>query len=131
MIGLDTNVVVRLLTRDDPVQARRAADFIADQAARNEPVFISLVVLTETVWVLGSTYKYSHREIEAGLHGLLAADEFIVEQRDALDEALRLKNRGRADFADVFIEVANRTRGCSATATFDRRAMKHPGFVAL
>ncbi|HTQ12383.1 MAG TPA: type II toxin-antitoxin system VapC family toxin [Rhizomicrobium sp.] len=131
MIGLDTNVVVRLLTRDDAVQARRAADFVAGQAVRGDPVFVSLVVLTETAWVLTSTYGLDPADVTAAFLRLLEAGEFVVEQRQAVSAALGRALRSKVGLADVLIGVSNRSHGCSATATFDRRAAKLDEFFAL
>ncbi len=63
MIGLDTNVVVRYLTQDDPVQAARATEAIEDAADRDDRLFLSGAVLCELVWVLESAYGYERAEV--------------------------------------------------------------------
>ncbi len=65
MIGFDTNVLVRHLVQDDPRQSRKATQVIAKQCTRDDPGFISRIVLCELVWVLESAYGYSKDTIVA------------------------------------------------------------------
>ena len=74
MIGLDTNVLLRYLVQDDPVQSPRATEIITRRLTEEEPGFISLVTILEVVWVLKSLYKRSREEIANAIEMLLAAD---------------------------------------------------------
>lgn len=129
MIGLDTNVLVRFLVRDDESQFERARRLIRRQAEEGEPVHISLLVLLETEWVLRSRYKLSKGEILGCFSELLSAVELSFEDELSIEEALFLWKDSPAQFADCLIGARHRTSGCVATATFDTGALKLPGFI--
>lgn len=65
MIGLDTNILVRYLTQDDPRQAREATDLIENRLSQEEPGFINVVVMVETAWVLERAYGLGSRDLAA------------------------------------------------------------------
>ena len=119
--GLDTNVLVRFLTEDDPVQARRAAAWIATLAARGERGFISAVVLCELSWVLRGAYDVSKGDLLLTLDRLLATSQFVIGDKDVVRRALDAYRAGGADFADYVIGALHRAAGCDRTVTFDRR----------
>ena len=121
MIGLDTNVVVRYLTRDDPDQWLLAVKLIRSLSA-DSPGFLSLVVLVEIIWVLEDSYSFTKKNIEEVLETLLRSRELVIERAELVRQALRTFAVSRADFADCLIEVCARAAGCSHTATFDREA---------
>ena len=89
MIALDTNVLVRFLTQDEPGQARAATDLISDLTQDN-PGFVCREVLVELVWVLERSYKFSSSEISGVLEGLLSASELVVEKADSIGSILQL-----------------------------------------
>jgi predicted nucleic-acid-binding protein len=130
MLGLDTNVLVRFLVRDDKAQFERAEKLIRRETNRGEPVFISLVVMLETEWVLRSRYGLSKREIQGTLSGLLESVELSFEDEASLEAALFVWKESPAEFADCLIGARHRALGCRATASFDARAVKLPGFIA-
>lgn len=131
MIALDTNVLVRLLVRDDEEQFARAARLIRREAHAGEPAYISLLVLLETEWVLRSRYKLSKPEILATFAEILSAADARIENEGSVEEALATWEESTAQFADCLIGAHHRTLGCSATATFDAGAVKLPGFVTV
>ena len=120
MIGLDTNVLVRFVTHDEPRQSRRAAAAIRDAAESGEPLFVSAIVLCELVWVLRRAYRHSRQEIGLVLDAVIETPEWAVEDRDLARLALGDYRAGIGDFADAFLGHRNRSTGCSATLTFDR-----------
>jgi predicted nucleic-acid-binding protein len=69
--------------------------------------------------------------IAAAVEGLLAGNDRIVEHHDAVRASLEDYKQGRLDFTDALIGQVNRARGCEATATFDRKASKLDGFIAV
>ncbi|MGA8270034.1 MAG: type II toxin-antitoxin system VapC family toxin [Candidatus Sulfotelmatobacter sp.] len=121
MIGLDTNVIVRYLTRDDPGQAA-AAVRVLDSLTHDEPGFLSLVVILELVWVLESFYQAKKNELEDVLEVLLSNDHLIVERSEVVWQALRTFSKSRADFSDCMIERCAHAANCQYTVTFDRKA---------
>lgn len=113
MIAVDTNVVVRLLVEDDPMQARHAR-----QLFQTEEIFIADTVILETAWVLGYSYGFKPTAIIDGLRHLFGLPN--VYARDAAAVALALEWHAEGlDFADAF-HLAQ-TGHCSRLVTFDRR----------
>ena len=131
MIGLDTNVLVRFLVRDDEDEFDRARRFIRRQAQIGEPVRIGLLVLLETEWVLRSRYKFGKDEILGAVSDLLNAMDLEFEDEPAIEAALFAWKESPAQFADCLIGARYGSMGCSATATFDAEAAKLPAFVAI
>ena len=131
MIGVDTNVVVRYLTRDDPTQYEKARRLIDREVAKGEPVFVSLLVLLETEWVLRSRYDLTKPDIVSAFSALLDTVDLTIEDEPSVESALYSWKDSVADFADCLIEARNRRLGCRATATFDGRALKLAGFVPI
>jgi predicted nucleic-acid-binding protein len=130
MLGLDTNVLVRFLVRDHEAQFERARRLIKREVGAQEKVLISLLVLLETEWVLRSRYRVQKTQIVDAISGLLDATELELEDEATIEEALYLWRDSATDFADCLIGAHHRKLGCRATATFDARAAKLPGFVA-
>lgn len=129
MIGLDTNVLVRFLVRDDAAQAERAKALIDDLHAA-APGFISLVVLVELIWVLRGTYAISTPDIEGVLERLLDANFFVLQEADLVRGALR-STAAATDLADALIVELRRAAGCTSTVTFDRAAARSAGMTLL
>lgn len=130
MIGIDTNVLVRFLIRDDQAQFERAQKLIRREAASGEPVFVSLVVLLEVEWVLRSRYKLVKKEILQTFSALLSSIELSFEDESSIEEALFVWKGSSAQFADCLIGARHRACGCRATASFDADATKLPGFIS-
>jgi predicted nucleic-acid-binding protein len=131
MTGLDTNVLVRYLTEDDPVQSRRAADLIATVTARGGRCYISAIVLCEMAWVLRGAYDVSKADLLTTLDRILATTQFVVGDKDVVRRGLEAYRSGKADFADYVIGALHASEGCSKTVTFDRRLKGTAGFQIL
>ena len=123
MLAIDTNVVVRLLTGDDPDQAARARALL--EGAR---VFVALTVMLETEWVLRSAYGFERGQVADALTAFAGLEAVVVERPQLLAEALRRCAAGM-DFADALHLGA--AEGCEGFVTFDRRlvAAAGSGFV--
>ena len=130
MLGLDTNVLVRYLVRDNEAQFERARRLIRRTAAADEAVFVSLLVLQETEWLLRSRYDLSKAEIIETISALLDTTAIRFEDEPTIEESLFLWKDSVADFADCLIGTRNRRLGCRATATFDTRAAALAAFVS-
>ena len=121
MNGLDTNVLVRYLTEDDPVQARKAAAWIGTVVARGDRCYVGAIVLCELAWVLRGAYEVSKVDLLQTLDRLLATSQFVIGDKDIVRAALEAYRAGRADFADYVIGAMHHEGGCERTVTFDRR----------
>ena len=126
MIALDTNVVVRYVTQDDPLQAAAATKLI-ESFSSEAPGFVATVVIVELVWVLQSSYRAKRQEIARVLETLLRSKELIVERAELVWQALRRFAAGNADFTDCLIERCGHAAQCQFTATFDRDAASAAG----
>ena len=120
MIGLDTNALVRYLTRDDPAQYAKAATFIEAAADRGKQLVVNTAVLCELDWVLGTAYRYSREEIARAFEQIFATAQFEVERLDEARQALRDFRSTKGDFSDALIGRINRSLGAEHTVTFDR-----------
>jgi predicted nucleic-acid-binding protein len=121
MTGLDTNVLVRYLTQDDPGHARRAEAVLTEAASKGERCFIGSIVLCELTWVLRGAYGRPKGDVVRTLDLILATRQFDIGDKDLVREALDAYRHGRADFADYLIGATHRSAGCDDTVTFDRR----------
>jgi predicted nucleic-acid-binding protein len=131
MIGIDTNVLVRLLAGDDPQQTRAVHRLLAPLDMVAESVFINDIVLVETLWVLHRLYGYDRATQADVLEHLLSALTFRFEDRDVLTRAARLFAESSADFSDCLIATKNVSLGCDHTATFDQAMGKLKGVQLL
>jgi len=128
MIGLDTNILVRYLTRDDEQQWQQAVTIIQ----HNQPCFISNIVLCELVWVLKSAnYSFRKDEITHVLESMLHSAAFEFENRSTIDQALQRYKQGKADFSDYLIGAACRQAGCTETVSFDGKLKGEREFHCL
>jgi predicted nucleic-acid-binding protein len=131
MKGVDTNVLVRYITRDDQAQERAAARFLDSARTRSEPIFVNIVVICELVWVLGRAYEYSRTDVAAVIAQVLTTEQIVVEDADLVWLALSDFKASKADFADCLIGRKNLRLGCDATASFDGRLKGLTGFALL
>ena len=115
MLAVDTNVLVRLLTRDDPAQATRAATLM-----RTNDVWIAKTVLLETSWVLRSLYDFAEESVLAALRGLAGLPSVHMEEPLAVAKALQWAMAGM-DFADA-LHLASSGQA-RQFATFDKKRL--------
>jgi predicted nucleic-acid-binding protein len=128
VIGLDTNVLVRYLAQDDPVQSGQATELIERRLSGENPGFVSVVAMVETAWVLDRAYHLADHEIAAAIERMLQADILVVENEQEVFTAMTALKEGRGSFADAIIAALAAAAGCSRTLTFDRKALRLPGF---
>lgn len=123
MIGLDTNILVRYLIRDDVEQTRIADSIVEGSEDAGKPVFVNHIVLSELVWVMTKSYRLNRIAIAEALEGIFSAQAFLFEERDIALGALRDFRNGSADYADCLIGRKNREMGCETTLSFDAGAV--------
>jgi predicted nucleic-acid-binding protein len=126
MRAIDTNVLVRLITLDDPEQASAARAFVAGGA------WVSHLVLAETVWVLETVYGLGDRAIANTVEMLLNHAQIVVQDADVAGAALALfRRRPAADFSDCLILEIARRSGHVPLGTFDRELGRIDGVERL
>src|SRR3989304_956769 len=108
MLGIDTNILVRFLVRDDEAQFEKARKLIKREVAAGRRVFVNQLVLLETEWVLRSRYAVPKNQIVEAVSGLLNATDVQIEDEPAVEEALFIWKDSIADFADCLIGAKNR-----------------------
>ena len=113
MIGLDTNILVRYLAQDDPIQSPLATDIIEFRLTEENPGFISIVAMVETVWVLDRAYGLADDEIAAALERMLQADTLVVENEQEVFTATIALKEGSGSFADALIGALGARAGCA------------------
>lgn len=131
MIGLDTNVLIRHLTQDDPIQSPKATQFIEQTLTEDSPGFVSLVVMAETVWVLESVYRQSAAQLADTVDRVLQIASLVIEAEQAVFTAMVAVKENRASFADALVGTLHAQAGCMTTVTFDRRAARLAEFDLL
>jgi predicted nucleic-acid-binding protein len=130
MIGIDTNVLLRLLTADDVRQHEAAVAFFGERSSAS-PAFISAVTLAETVWVLRRSYRFTQEEIRGSLSQVLDSDDFVVEARESV-EFIRQEGANPMHLGDYLVAHLCKKAGCERVVTFDTRAAKSaPGMELL
>ena len=130
MIGVDTNIVLRLFDRGEPAQTAAAERLFAD-ATNADGFLLNPIVLVELAWTLDRTYKLDRETIADHLDRILQASEFVVPFVDEAVAAASRYRAGPADFADYFFAEINHALGCTTTVTFDRAAAKDDRFTLL
>ena len=127
MLGIDTNILVRYLTQDDPKLASIVTKFFNKQHDDGS-IFINCIVLCELVWVLETAYEYNQKLIAMVLEKILQTKQFKIDNLTAVQRALQAYKRHNADFADHLIAEINHANGCQDTISFDKKAIKTHAF---
>ncbi len=127
-VAIDTNVLVRLLVRDDEGQFQAAQQLVEAAEAGQQDILVLLGVLLETEWVLRSRYRLDKPSIAATFARLLETQGVVFEHEATVEETLYIwaQNPG-ADFADCLHSARAVHLGCSRFATFDVAAARLPG----
>jgi predicted nucleic-acid-binding protein len=126
MRAVDTNVLVRLIARDDINQVRAAEEFVSKGA------WVSNLVLAETVWVLDSVYDLSREQIAAAVEMLLNHQDLTLQDGEVVVSALaHYRSRSAVDFSDCLVLEIARKAGHLPVGTFDRDFAKLPDVQRL
>tara|TARA_B110000967_G_C18840457_1_gene539086 strand:+ start:347 stop:763 length:417 start_codon:yes stop_codon:yes gene_type:complete len=132
MIGIDTNILVRYLTKDDEEQSAEVLKFLEQYSGIESSIYINNIVLCEVVWVLEAAYKYPKKNITDALKLVLQTPEFAFENHVTIVKVLYdYEQSNGADFSDILISVMNIDKGCITTYSFDKKACKHGYFKNL
>lgn len=120
-IGIDTNVLLRMVLNDDADHRAKALAF-GRTLSEQSPGFVSLIVLVEFNWSLTSRYRQPKQSALQAIRSLLHTKGLVFEGFHSVVRALELATRSKADFADALIAEVGRENGCTRTVTFDRKA---------
>jgi predicted nucleic-acid-binding protein len=128
MIGLDTNILIRYLTQDDPVQSVKATEILERRLTPRNPGFVSIVAMVEIVWVLDRAYGLTAQDIAVVVERLLQVEVLTIENEQEVFTAIVALKRGRGSFAGALITELGARAGCARTLTFDQKAVRLRGF---
>ncbi|MEZ5691416.1 MAG: type II toxin-antitoxin system VapC family toxin [Rickettsiales bacterium] len=131
MIGLDTNLLIRYIIRDDLTQTRAADRYIDSLSEDGISLFLNNIVLCELVRVLEVTYEYNKIQVVSVIEKILSTSQFLFEDTNAIWIAISAYKKSKSGFADSLIGTINKLSGCEKTATFDKKAAKLPDFELL
>jgi predicted nucleic-acid-binding protein len=131
MIGLDANVIVRFIAQDDVAHSSEATELIERRLTPENPGYISIVAMMETVWVLHRIYRLSDASVAATIERVLQIDSLIVENENEVFTAMISLKIGNGSFADSLIGALGKKAGCSSTLTFDKKALRLPDFASV
>ena len=131
MIGIDTNILLRLWLYDDPAQSKRIDALLATHGGMPASLLVTDVVLAEAVWTLKAAFEQDNRAQLIAVRSLLEETAFAFEDREAVAAALSLFEEGSCGFADCLVVAKHARQGCDFTATFDRGMRKQPGVKVL
>jgi predicted nucleic-acid-binding protein len=119
MRAVDTNVLVRLLVRDDPEQVRAAESFTASGG------WVSHLVLAEAMWVLDAVYDRTAEQIATAVDMLLNHKDLTIQEADVVTTALgHFRKRPALGFSDCLVVEIARKAGHVPLGTFDRNLSK-------
>ena len=127
MIGLDTNVVLRLLLNDDLKQRQRAVKAIQQAKVLSVRVTITLAVVLEMEWVLRSVAKMTKPQVLSVFDLLLESYDIEIDNEKALEQALHIYANAAADFAECLFLAQYQRMGCQTMLTFDAKAARMAG----
>lgn len=123
MIGLDTNILLRLILQDHPEEGPKAKQLIETLDAET-PGFVNTVVLAEFVWTLRSRIGLTREQTAQAVAGLLNSADIVFEREELVEHVLEIVLTAKAEFADLMIAITNEAAGCARTMSFDKAACK-------
>jgi len=122
MLALDTKILVRLITNDDPAQAQRVQEALDEELEAGHECMVGQVVLCELVWVLGRLYGYSTAQCQQTVGELLGFAGLRFESMPVVMLAFKAWHQHGGDWADHLIGAQMQALGCDAVLTLDQRA---------
>lgn len=131
MIGIDTNILLRLWLNDDPAQNKRTDELLAAHGGMPGSLLVTDVVLAKAVWTLKAAFEQDRHGQLIAIRSLLEETAFAFEDREAVAAALILFETGSCGFADCLIVAKHAREGCDFTATSDRGMRKLPRVKVL
>ena len=124
MKAVDTNILVRFLVRDDPKQSDVVYRKLKQTEDENGVLFVPLLVVLETVWVLESVYDISKSEIAEAVDALLLMPVFQFEAQGVISSMVKSAREIKLELSDLLIAHSAKASGCETVITFDRDASK-------
>lgn len=131
MKALDTNVLVRFLVKDDAGQAQQVYNLFKQAENQQQRLFVPILVVLETIWVLQAVYSVDDLDILAALNDLLLMPVLLFEAQSVLHTFIGAARGNNFDLADLLIAHSARGLNCESVLTFDKKAAKFAGFELI
>jgi predicted nucleic-acid-binding protein len=131
MKALDTNVLVRFLVKDDAEQAQQVYNLFKQAENNQQRLFVPILVVLETIWVLQAVYGVDDKDILAVLNDLLLMPVLLFETQPVLHMFVAAATGNNFDLADLLIAHSARGLHCESVLTFDKKAAKFAGFELI
>lgn len=131
MKALDTNVLIRFLVKDDERQAKVVYKVFKQAEIRQEVLFVPMLVVLETIWVLESAYDVPEQEILDAISELLLMPILIFEAQPAIQSFIFSAREIKLDLSDLLIAHSAKYSKCKSVLTFDKKASKFKFFEML
>jgi predicted nucleic-acid-binding protein len=120
VIGLDTNILLRFVLRDDEAQYAKAEALLRDGFTESDPGYVNIVALVEFCWTLRRTAKLANGRIREAVSLLLETENLFVERAETVAYAIWLSAEKGLEVPDALLAAINREDGCRKTLTFDK-----------
>lgn len=131
MIGIDTNIILRFVLKDDESHFALARRLVS-QASVDQPLCVNVVTLVEIVWILESRLKMSPSTARNMVSGFVGSAEIVLPETNPFSDPAAVLGSGHRGWTDVVVARINRELGCKFTYTFDKRAARDvPGMELL
>jgi predicted nucleic-acid-binding protein len=131
VIAIDTNLLVRLMVKDDDTQGAAVEALLRKTGESGQTCFVSDMVLCELEWVLRTCYRAPRLRVLSAIQELLDQHLFAFEDRSRLHRVVQAYQLGKAELSDYLIGAKNQATGAAPTYTFDRKLKGQEGFVIL
>lgn len=131
MKAIDTNILIRFLTGDDELQAKKVYSIFKTAESEKKELFVPLLVVLEMIWVLESVYEVSRIEILDSIRDLLLMPVLKFDQQATLQQWIHSAQGNTFDLSDLLIAHSAKINGCEVVLTFDKNAAKFKLFEFL
>ncbi len=121
---IDTNVILRILAKDNGEQCKKALNFIKEASSKGKSLYLPAIVIMEIVWVLESYYKLSKKEVRNRLEPILNTPELKCEMKGVFKEAISIYVEKNIKFADAVIGCWGLANEISVVYTYDEKDFK-------
>jgi predicted nucleic-acid-binding protein len=131
MKAIDTNILIRFLTGDDELQAQKVYSIFKNAESEKKTLFVPLLVILESIWVLESVYDVSRTEILESISELLLMPVLKFDQHSAVQQLVYSAQGNKYDLSDLLIAQSAKINGCESVLTFDKKASQFKLFEII
>lgn len=132
MKAIDTNILIRFLTVDDPKQFQLVSQLFEIAERTNQKLLVTPLVVLEMVWVLKTSFKTTRKNIILALDNILGLEFLFFQSRNTLEQLVQLAPKYPSlDISDLLIALLAKNSGATSIISFDKKAQKYSFFEEL